>query len=347
MFYGSYRFLMLRLIYYSRAIVVTVVLACFTFYIRQFLDLQSAWWHNPHINIMGLKLVKQPQESTAKDYFDLLKPRVMSLVIFTAITGLYLAPGSMNPFLAVIAILCISVGSGAAGAINMWYDRDIDLIMKRTQRRPIPSGKITPENALHLGVFLSIASVTLMGLAINILSAALLAFAIFFYAYIYTVLLKRSTPQNIVIGGAAGALPPLIGWVCVTNQITIEPIILFLIIFFWTPPHFWALSLYSAEDYKKANIPMLPVVSGIKHTKLQIVIYSIFLFMVSILPFCYGFSGSIYLYSAIILNVIFTVMSFILYFDDKNKIARKMFFYSIFYLFLLFLIAIIDKAWSL
>ena len=291
--------------------------------------------------------MQQPQESTAKDYFDLLKPRVMSLVIFTAITGLYLAPGHINPFLAIIAIFCISVGSGAAGAINMWYDRDIDNIMRRTKKRPIPAGKVMPENALHLGVFLSVASVTLMGLAINVLSAALLGFAIIFYAYIYTVLPKRSTAQNIVIGGAAGALPPLIGWVAVTNQITIEPVILFLIIFFWTPPHFWALSLYSAEDYKKANIPMLPVVSGIKHTKLQIVIYSILLFIISILPFCYNFAGYIYLYSALILNVIFTAMSFILYFDKENKIARKLFFYSIFYLFLLFLIAIIDKAWSL
>ncbi len=291
--------------------------------------------------------MQHSQESTAKDYFDLLKPRVMSLVIFTAITGLYLAPGHINPFLAVIAIFCISIGSGAAGAINMWYDRDIDNIMKRTKKRPIPSGKIIPENALHLGVFLSIVSVTLMGLAINILSAALLGFAIIFYAYIYTVLLKRSTAQNIVIGGAAGALPPLIGWVCVTNQITIEPIILFLIIFFWTPPHFWALSLYSADDYKNANIPMLPVVYGVKHTKLQIVIYSILLFIISIIPFYYNFAGFIYLYSALILNIIFTLMAFILYFDEENKIARKLFFYSIFYLFLIFLIAIFDKIWRI
>lgn len=285
------------------------------------------------------------QESSVKDYFDLLKPRVMSLVIFTAITGLYLAPGNIHPFIAIIAILCISVGAGAAGAINMWYDRDIDSIMKRTQKRPIPSGKIAPENALHLGVFLSVASVSLMGLAVNILSASLLAFTIIFYGYIYTVLLKRSTAQNIVIGGAAGALPPLIGWVAVTNHLSIEPIILFLIIFLWTPPHFWALSLYSAEDYKKANIPMMPVVMGIKSTKLQIVIYSILLSLVTILPFTLNFAGIIYLFSAIILNLVLVVLAIMLYFDQQNKLAMKTFFFSIFYLFLLFLIAIIDKAW--
>lgn len=291
--------------------------------------------------------MEQFQESSVKDYFDLLKPRVMSLVIFTAITGLYLAPGHIHPFIAIIAILCISIGSGAAGAINMWYDRDIDNIMRRTQKRPIPAGRVIAENALHLGIFLSCASVTLMGLAVNILAAALLGFAIFFYGYVYTVLLKRSTAQNIVIGGAAGALPPLIGWVSVTGQITIEPIILFLIIFLWTPPHFWALSLYSAEDYKKANIPMLPVISGIKHTKTQILIYSILLFIVTILPFSLHFAGYIYLLSAIVLNSIFLVMTFLLYLDQQNKLAVKVFFYSIFYLFLLFLIAIIDKAWSI
>lgn len=286
----------------------------------------------------------QKLESRVQDYFNLLKPRVMSLVIFTAITGLYLAPGSMNPFIASLAILCISIGSGAAGAINMWYDRDIDYLMTRTKKRPIPSGRVKPEDALHLGIFLSVVSVSLMGLAVNMLSATLLAFTIFFYACIYTVLLKRSTPQNIVIGGAAGALPPLIGWVSVTNNITIEPIILFLIIFFWTPPHFWALSLYSSEDYKKANIPMLPVVSGIKQTKIQIVIYTIFLAFISILPYYLHFAGKIYLFSASLLNFVFLTMVMKLYFDQKNKLAGKTFAYSIFYLFALFLVAIIDKA---
>ena len=290
--------------------------------------------------------MNQALESRVRDYFLLLKPRVMSLVIFTAITGLYLAPGNIHPFIAMIAILSISVGSGAAGAINMWYDRDIDDIMSRTKKRPIPSGRVIPENALYMGVFLSTLSVTLMGLAVNLLSAALLAFAIFFYSYIYTVLLKRSTAQNIVIGGAAGALPPLIGWVAVTNQITIEPIILFLIIFFWTPPHFWALSLYSAGDYQKANIPMMPVTAGLKSTKKQMIFYTILLSIVSVLPFSFNFSGYLYLYAVIFLNIIFLAMIIRLYFDPLNKIAGKTFAYSIFYLFLVFLIAIIDKAIS-
>lgn len=288
----------------------------------------------------------QAAKSVVRDYFSLLKPRVMSLVIFTAITGLYLAPGEIHPFIAVIAILCISIGSGAAGAINMWYDRDIDTVMKRTQKRPIPSGKIIPENALHLGVFLAVLSVTLMGLAVNFLSALLLAFTIFFYDYIYTVVLKRYTAQNIVIGGAAGALPPLIGWVAVTDQISIEPIILFLIIFLWTPPHFWALSLYSSEDYKQANIPMMPLVAGIKSTKKQILIYTILLAIIAIAPFILGFLGLIYLYTAIILNIIFVILAVVLYLDPQHKIAGKTFGFSILYLFVLFLSAIIDKAWS-
>ena len=283
-------------------------------------------------------------ESRVQDYFALLKPRVMSLVIFTAITGLYLAPGTIHPFIAIIAILCISVGSGAAGAINMWYDRDIDLIMSRTQKRPIPSGRVAAEDALYLGVFLSVVSVTLMGLAVNILSASLLAFTIFFYVYIYTMLLKRNTTQNIVIGGAAGALPPLIGWVAVTNAITIEPIILFLIIFLWTPPHFWALSLYRADDYQKANIPMMPVVAGLKSTKRQMLIYSILLAITTVMPFILHFAGYIYLYTIIILNIIFIGIIIHLYLDELNRNAAKVFAYSIFYLFMVFLIAIIDKA---
>ncbi|MEK6733925.1 MAG: heme o synthase [Pseudomonadota bacterium] len=283
-------------------------------------------------------------ESRVRDYFSLLKPRVMSLVIFTAITGLYLAPGKIHPFIAIIAILSISLASGASGSINMWYDRDIDNIMTRTKKRPIPSGRITPENALYFGVFFAFFSVMLMGLAVNILSAFLLSFTIFFYCYIYTVLLKRSTPQNIVIGGAAGALPPLIGWTSVTNSISIEPIILFLIIFLWTPPHFWALCLYSAEDYKKANIPMMPVTAGIDSTKKQMLIYTIILAIVSILPFPLGFLGNIYLYSSILLNLIFIIMMIKLYYDPKNKNAGKVFAYSILYLFMIFLAAIIDRA---
>jgi protoheme IX farnesyltransferase len=293
---------------------------------------------------MESSILKKEINSRVRDYFSLLKPRVMSLVIFTAITGLYLAPGKINPFIALIAILSISIGSGAAGAINMWYDRDIDSIMSRTQKRPIPSGRMLAENALYMGIFLSFMSVMLMGLAVNFLSAFLLAFTIFFYSYIYTVLLKRSTAQNIVIGGAAGALPPLIGWVSVTNSITIEPVILFLIIFLWTPPHFWALSLYSSGDYKKANIPMMPVVAGINATKKQMVIYTILLALITIMPFYLNFAGYIYLCSVIILNIIFLSMMIKLYLDPINKIAGKTFAYSIFYLFGVFLIAIIDKV---
>lgn len=288
---------------------------------------------------------KQEVESSVKDYFDLLKPRVMSLVIFTAIAGLYLAPGKINPFIGFISIFCISLASGAAGAINMWYDRDIDNLMHRTKTRPIPAGRIIAENALFIGVFLAVLSVTLMGLAVNILSAGLLAFAVFFYSYIYTVLLKRSTAQNIVIGGAAGALPPLIGWVSVTNKIELMPIILFLIIFLWTPPHFWALSLYSAEDYKKANIPMLPVISGIKHTKLQIVIYTLVLVLVTLIPYIINELGLIYLCSALVLGVAFCYLSIALYFDEASKLAIKTFLFSILYLFLIFLMAMADKIW--
>lgn len=294
-----------------------------------------------------MKVAYNTTESSIRDFFSLLKPRVMSLVIFTSITGLYLAPGKIHPFLALISILCISIGSGAAGAINMWYDRDIDIIMNRTKNRPIPSGKVAPEEALNMGIFLSILSVTLMALAINFLAAFLLAFTIFFYGYIYTVLLKRSTPQNIVIGGLAGALPPLIGWVSVTNQITIEPILLTLIIFLWTPPHFWALSLYSTEDYKKANIPMMPNIVGAKSTKKQIVTYTILLLIFSSLFIFYGNTGLIYSISSIVLNLIFLVLAIKLNYDKQNKIAGKVFAFSILYLFILFLSLIIDKAWRI
>ncbi len=286
----------------------------------------------------------QTQESRVRDYFSLLKPRVMSLVIFTAICGLYLAPGTIHPFIGFIAILAISLGSGAAGAINMWYDRDIDNVMARTKTRPIPSGRVIPENALYLGVFLSFLAVMLMGLAVNYLSAFLLAFSIFFYSYIYTVLLKRSTAQNIVIGGAAGALPPLIGWACVTNDISLEAVILFLIIFLWTPPHFWALSLYSSADYEKANIPMMPVVAGLKATKRQIFIYTILLALVCIIPYSINFLGTFYLATSSILNSIFIILAYKLLIDSDNKLSKKTFAYSIFYLFLIFLFAVIDKA---
>ncbi len=280
--------------------------------------------------------------SSVGDYFSLLKPRVMSLVVFTGLVGLVIAPGNIHPLIAFIAILCIAIGSGAAGAINMWYDRDIDAVMKRTENRAIPLGKITPEQAIEFGAVLSVASVLLMAIAVNYISAALLATAILFYVFVYTIWLKRKTTQNIVIGGAAGAFPPIIGWAAVTGNITIEPIILFLIIFFWTPPHFWALSLYRNEDYKRANIPMLPVIHGAFYTKKQILIYSIYLFLASLLPFAIGIAGITYALSAIILGVIFIKKSFILLLSNNTEGAPGLFGYSILYLFLLFSALVID-----
>jgi protoheme IX farnesyltransferase len=214
-------------------------------------------------------------EASARDYFELLKPRVMSLVVFTAFAGLVVAPGHINPVIGLIAILCIAVGAGASGALNMWYDADIDAIMTRTAKRPIPAGRIAPNEALAFGLVLSCFSVSILGLAVNWLAASILAFTIFFYAVVYTMWLKRSTPQNIVIGGAAGAFPPMIGWACVTDSVTIESTVLFLIIFLWTPAHFWALALFKMRDYQSVGVPMLPNVSGERTTKNQIVVYAV------------------------------------------------------------------------
>lgn len=281
--------------------------------------------------------------STANDYFILLKPRVMSLVIFTAMIGAFMSPGHLHPYLFFISILCIAIGAGASGAYNMFYDRDIDAIMKRTQSRPLPAGRVSPENTLILATILSFGSVSMLALATNLLAAALLAFTIFFYAIIYTVLLKRRTPQNIVIGGAAGAFPPVIGWAAVTGNITIEPLILFAIIFFWTPPHFWALALFKSHEYANARIPMMPVVAGEDETKTQILIYSLILVAVSIGPYVIHMSGFIYLGSAILLGGLFIYHAW----QVKNKgtiaEAKKLFWYSILYLFLLYLAIFVDK----
>ncbi|MFN7039022.1 MAG: heme o synthase [Alphaproteobacteria bacterium] len=282
-------------------------------------------------------------ETEIKDYISLLKPRVMSLVIFTGFTGMYLAPGNIHPLLAFISILCIALGSGAAGAINMWYDRDIDQIMSRTKNRPIPTGKINPTNALEFALIVAIASVFIMAVFINFLSAFFLLSAILFYVFIYTIWLKRRTPQNIVIGGAAGAFPPIIGWCAVTNSLTIEPIMLFLIIFLWTPPHFWALSLYKSSDYKKANIPMLPVVAGEDETRKQILIYSIIMGIFTILFGFYLNKGALYLISTILLNIQFLQLAFVIWFRKNNIYAPKLFGYSIIYLFVLFSMLILDK----
>lgn len=284
-------------------------------------------------------------DTRIKDYFDLLKPRVMSLVIFTGICGMLLAPGvfSMHPLVAAVAILSLSFGAGAAGAFNMWYDRDIDAQMKRTKNRPIPSGKVPSAEALGFAVVVSLFSVMLMGMATNWVAAGLLAFANFFYSVIYTMWLKRSTSQNIVIGGAAGAFPPMIGWAAVTGDVTLYPVLLFLIIFMWTPPHFWALALYSNDDFTKAKLPMLPVTHGAAHTKWQMLIYTLVLTAITLLPFVLGYAGLIYGITALILNGFF-ILSNVNVLKEKQgfKQARLMFAYSIFYLFAIFGALVID-----
>ena len=278
------------------------------------------------------------------DYLALLKPRVMSLVVFTGFAGLIAAPGGLHPFLAVVAVLCIAIGAGAAGAINMWYERDIDALMERTRHRPIPAGRMAPDAALAYGVILSLFSVMLMGLAVNWVAAALLALANGFYVFVYTVWLKRRTPQNIVIGGAAGAFPPMIGWAAVTGTVGLEPIALFLIIFMWTPPHFWSLSLYREGDYAKAGIPMLPVVAGATETKRQILIYAVLLAPLSLAPALLGAAGMLYGAVAFGLSLIFVLYALRVRFDRTLASARRMFGFSILYLFLVFAALIVDRA---
>jgi len=289
----------------------------------------------------------QSSTSTIRDYISLLKPRVMSLVVFTGLAGLLLAPGHIHPFIAGIAIFCIALGSGASGAINMWYERESDGLMKRTQNRPLPAGRIDADSAIEFAVILAGVSVFIMAVAVNYLAALLLLSAICFYVFIYTVWLKTRTPQNIVIGGAAGAFPPLIGWAAVTGDLSMMPLLLFLIIFLWTPPHFWALALYRSDDYKNAGIPMLPVVRGVKETKKQIIIYSVLLVFSSILPFLYHFSGKIYALGAVLLGAKFLQHSLLVYKDNKEETAGKtsiaMFKFSIYYLFLLFTLLLVDK----
>ena len=283
-------------------------------------------------------------EATSLDYFSLLKPRVMSLAIFTALSGQLLAlkDYTTHPVLLIISLFSIALGAGAAGCINMWYDRDIDSKMERTNQRAIPKGIIEPEEALSLGVILSIISVMLLILASNYLSGILLGLSILFYIFIYTVWLKRKTYYNIVIGGAAGALPPVIGWTSVSNEIGLLPFILFLLIFVWTPPHFWALSLYIKEDYKKVNIPMLPVILGKKQTIKSIIRYSFYLYLTSILPFVLNFSGKFYLCFAVILNSIFLFLAYRL--NEKNvRKAKSLFKFSIIYLFLIFFLLVVDS----
>ena len=283
------------------------------------------------------------QEIALKDFIALLKPRVMSLVVFTGIVGMVLAPGALHPVLAIVAILCIAVGAGAAGAINMWYDRDIDALMSRTKNRPIPAGRVPPDIALGFGITLAVASVAIMALAVNGVAAGLLAFTIFFYIVVYSMGLKRRTPQNIVIGGAAGAFPPMIGWAAVSGDITIASIILFAIIFLWTPPHFWALALYKKGDYDKASVPMLPVVAGREVTAWQMLIYTAALLPVTLLPCVIGLSGMVYGVGALALGLLFLISAVNVIRDQSERSARRMFPFSILYLFLIFVLLLVDQ----
>ena len=281
--------------------------------------------------------------SRVSDFVELLKPRVMSLVVFTGFVGLFLAPGSIHPLLAGIAVLCIALAAGAAGAINMWFDRDIDAVMERTRRRPLPAGRVAPDDALAFGVMLSLFSIALMGLAVNWVAAALLALTIGFYVFVYTMWLKRRTPQNIVIGGAAGAFPPMIGWAAVTGDIGWTSIALFLIIFMWTPPHFWALALYRRGDYEAAGVPMLPVVAGERATRRQILVYAVLLAPITLAPTLLGAVGWLYGATAAVLGLAFVVAALRVLVADDHRPARQMFAYSILYLFLLFAMMLADR----
>ena len=277
--------------------------------------------------------------------FKLMKPRVMSLVIFTCVVGLLIAPIQVDFFTAMFSLIAVAIGAGAAGTLNMWYESDIDALMQRTCLRPIPTGKVSRNQALIFGVLTSFISVIMLYAFSNFLSALMLSITILFYVIIYTIWLKRRTSQNIVIGGAAGAFPPIIGWTIATNSITFEPIFLFLIIFFWTPSHFWALSLYKIEDYSNAKIPMLPIVSGIKSTKINIFVYSIILVIISIIPYFFGYFGLTYLISSIFLGSYYIYLCYdLLSHSDRDKIiAKKIFIYSILYLFLIFITILIDN----
>jgi len=285
------------------------------------------------------------------DYVALMKPRVMFLVVFTALVGLVAAPGSMHPVLAIAALLCIAVGAGAAGALNMWYDADIDAAMARTAARPIPRGRVTPEEARSFGAVLAIGSVICLGLMANWAAAALLALTIGFYIFVYTMWLKRTTPQNIVIGGAAGAFPPMIGWAAATGGVSLEPFVLFLIIFIWTPPHFWALALLRTRDYAKAGVPMLPVVRGADATRLHILIYSLILAPLGMVLAIIGFGGTLYAAAASVLGSLFVVLAIACYREregaEADRAAKNLFAYSVLYLFLLFAVILVEQGFGI
>ncbi len=291
-------------------------------------------------------------EAEVRDWLALLKPRVMTLVVFTGAIGIVIAPVRLHPVLAAIAVLCIAVAAGAAGAINMWFDRDIDAVMRRTRGRPIPAGRIAPGEALGFGVGLAVASVVLMGLATNVVAALVLAISIAFYVFVYTMWLKRRTPQNIVIGGAAGAFPPVIGWAAATGSIDVLPLLLFALVFFWTPPHFWALSLYAHDDYARAGVPMLPVTHGARHTRIQILIYTVLLLPVSVAPWALGYLGPVYGISALVLGLGFLVFALRVLADKQDATGRSLtndaparatFKFSLLYLAVLFAAAAVDR----
>jgi protoheme IX farnesyltransferase len=286
----------------------------------------------------------EPLAALPADYIALLKPRVMFLVVYTGLAGLVAAPVSIHPVLAAVAILAITMASGAAGAINMWYDRDIDAIMERTRDRPLPRGRIEPSDALAFGVIITIAAVCLMGLAVNLLAAGLLALASATYVFVYTIWLKRRTPQNIVIGGAAGAFPPMIGWAAATGQVDLPAVALFLIIFFWTPPHFWALSLYRCKDYATAGVPMMSVTAGLASTKRQMLVYTLILLPVGVSPYFLGVAGPLYLAGSTALGLMFIWSAVKVVRDQTDRSAKKMFGFSILYLFALFGLLMLDAG---
>ncbi|HEY6632828.1 MAG TPA: heme o synthase [Rhizobiaceae bacterium] len=287
-------------------------------------------------------------EATAGDYLELLKPRVMSLVVFTAFVGMVAAPVSLNPLIAFVAILCIAIGAGASGALNMWYDADIDAVMSRTASRPVPSGRIRPEQALAFGLVLSVLSVMTLGVFVNWVAGSALAFTIFFYVAIYTMWLKRWTPQNIVIGGAAGSFPPMIGWAAATGAISLESVILFLIIFLWTPPHFWALALFKSGDYARAGVPMMPNVAGEASTKRQIFAYAVLVAIVGVLPWVLDYAGAAYGIASIALGAGFVWYAFaVLLMPESDRVmkpAKALFGYSLLYLFAIFAIYMADSV---
>jgi protoheme IX farnesyltransferase len=292
------------------------------------------------------------RETELVDWLVLLKPRVMALVVFTGLVGLLIAPGHLNPVLRFAAVLCIAVGAGACGAINMWYDRDIDAIMRRTRNRPIPAGRIPADSALAYGVILAVFSIAVMFLATNAVAAGVLALSIVFYVFVYTAWLKRRTPQNIVIGGAAGAFPPVIGWAAVTGDVSLVPLLLFAIVFFWTPPHFWSLALFASADYERAGVPMLPVVAGPRKTRHQILVYTMLLVLLSIFPWAVGFTGPVYLVAALLLGFGFLVHASRTWRDNQDRMGRSLsgdapakagFRFSIIYLFTLFAALAVDR----